>query len=70
MPLNLRNEAVNRLAHRLATPRHLTKIDAVKLALENELRRTEAKLPLREPLEIRKNEFGNGRRPDLRPTKL
>ena len=50
MPLNIRNEAVNRLAERLATRARLTKSDAVKLALENELRRLDEVVPLRERL--------------------
>ena len=48
MPLNIRNEEVNRLAERLATRKRLNKTDAVKLALENELRRLEEAVPLRE----------------------
>jgi antitoxin VapB len=38
MPLNIRNEAVNQLAEKLAARKHMNKTDAVKLALENELR--------------------------------
>ena len=45
MPLNIRNEAVNQLAERLAA----RKTDAVRMALENELCPDEA-LPLRERL--------------------
>ncbi len=47
MPLNIRNETVNRLARRLAARTRLNKTEAVKLALENELRRIERKTPLR-----------------------
>ena len=50
MPLNIRNEAVNQLAKKLAARKHLNKTEAVKLALENELRRIEEALPLRERL--------------------
>ncbi len=50
MPLNIRSEEVNRLAETLAARRHTTKTAAVKLALENELRRIDAALPLRERL--------------------
>ncbi|HEV7216549.1 MAG TPA: type II toxin-antitoxin system VapB family antitoxin [Acetobacteraceae bacterium] len=50
MPLNIRNEEVNQLAERLATRKHINKTDAVKLALENELRRLDEALPLRERL--------------------
>ena len=50
MPLNIRNEAVNQLAKKLAARKHLNKTEAVKVALENELRRMEEALPLRERL--------------------
>lgn len=50
MPLNIRNEAVNQLARKLAARKHLNKTEAVKVALENELRRIEEALPLRERL--------------------
>ena len=50
MPLNIRNEEINRLAQKLAARKHLSKTDAVKLALENELRRTDKALSLRERL--------------------
>ncbi len=50
MPLNVRSEEVNRLAERLAVRKHVTKTEAVKLALENELRRMDAAIPLRERL--------------------
>jgi antitoxin VapB len=50
MALNIRNEEVNRLAERLAALKRLNKTDAVKFALENELRRLEEAVPLRERL--------------------
>lgn len=50
MPLNIRSEEVNRLAERLAARKGLNKTDAVKLALENELRRIEQAIPLKERL--------------------
>ncbi len=50
MPLNIRNEAVNRLAETLATRKHVNKTDAVRQALENELLRLDQALPLRERL--------------------
>jgi antitoxin VapB len=50
VPLNIRNEAVNQLAEQLAARTHLNKTDAVKLALENELRRIDQAKPLRERL--------------------
>ena len=50
MPLNIRNEAVNHLAKKLAVRKHVNKTEAVKVALENELRRIEEALPLRERL--------------------
>ena len=50
MPLNIRSEAVNRLAETLAARKRTTKTDAVRQALENELRRLDQALPLRERL--------------------
>lgn len=50
MALNIRNEAVNRLAAKLAARKRVTKTDAVRLALENELRRLDEAVPLRERL--------------------
>ncbi len=50
MPLNIRNETVNQLAQKLAARKHISKTHAVKLALENELRRLDDALPLRERL--------------------
>ena len=50
MPRYIRNEEVNRLARKLAARMHTNKTDAVKLALENELRRMDEALPLRERL--------------------
>jgi antitoxin VapB len=50
MPLNIRDETVNALAAELASRKHLSKTDAVKLALQNELRREQEAPPLRERL--------------------
>ena len=50
MPLNIRSEAVNRLAETLAARKHLTNTAAVKQALEDELCRLDQALPLRERL--------------------
>jgi antitoxin VapB len=50
MPLNIRNETVNQLAKKLAIRKHITKTDAVRMALENELRRLDEARPLRERL--------------------
>ena len=50
MPLNIRNDAVNQLAEKLATRKRITKTEAVKLALENELQRMDEALPLRQRL--------------------
>ena len=50
MPLNIRNDAVNQLAEKLATRKRITKTEAVKLALENELQRLDEALPLRQRL--------------------
>jgi antitoxin VapB len=48
MPLNIRNEHVNQLAESLANRLRLTKTEAVKVALENELHRLDRSIPLRE----------------------
>jgi antitoxin VapB len=48
MPLNVRNEVVNQLAETLAARRQTNKTDAVRMALENELRRLDAAVPLRD----------------------
>ncbi len=50
MPLNIRNEMVNQLANRIAARRHVSKTEAVRAALENELRRLDQATPLRERL--------------------
>ena len=50
MPLNVRSEEVNQLAEKLAARKKINKTAAVKLALENELRRLDQVLPLRERL--------------------
>ena len=50
MPLNVRSEEVNQLAEKLAARKHINKTEAVKLALENELRRLDEALPLKERL--------------------
>ena len=50
MPLNIRDETVNELAQALATRKRLNKPEAVKLALENEMRRLDEAIPLRERL--------------------
>ena len=50
MPLNIRSEQVNRLAETLATRTRQTKTDALRQALENELRRLDDAVPLIERL--------------------
>ncbi|UYN95699.1 MAG: type II toxin-antitoxin system VapB family antitoxin [Enhydrobacter sp.] len=50
MPLTIRSEEVNRLAEALASRKRVNKTEAVKLALENELRRLDQAIPLRERL--------------------
>ena len=50
MPLNIRNEDVNQLAEKLAKVKRTTKTEAVRLALEAELRRVTQAVPLRERL--------------------
>ena len=56
MPLNIRSEIVNRLAERLAARRQVNKTEAVRIALQNELRRLDEAVPLRDrirPLQAR-----------------
>jgi antitoxin VapB len=50
MPLNIHNEVVNQLAERLASRKRINKTDAVRIALENELRRLDEAVPLRDRL--------------------
>ena len=50
MPLNIRDERVNRLAEKLAGRTGANKTAAVKRALENELRRLDEATPLKERL--------------------
>ncbi len=50
MPLNIATRKSNQLAEKLAAHKHINKTEAVKLALENELRRLDEALPLRERL--------------------
>jgi antitoxin VapB len=50
MPLNIRSEVVNQLAARLAVRKRVNKTDAVRIALENELRRLDEAVPLRDRL--------------------
>ena len=50
MPLNIRSEIVNQLAERLAARRQVNKTDAVRIALQNELRRLDEAVPLRDRL--------------------
>jgi len=52
MPLNIRSEEVNRLAEQLATRKRVNKTEAVRLALENELRRLDDALSLKERLRL------------------
>jgi antitoxin VapB len=49
VPLNIRSEAVNQLAARLAR-KQVNKTEAVRMALENELRRLDEAVPLRDRL--------------------
>ena len=50
MPLNIRNEHVNELAHKLAVRKNVSKTIAVKVALENELSRLDENLTLSQRL--------------------
>ena len=44
MPLNIRSEEVNRLAEKLASAARVSKTEAVRIALTNELERREGSL--------------------------
>lgn len=48
MPLNIRSDEVNRLADKLASIARVSKTEAVRLALVNELERHENRVPLAE----------------------
>jgi antitoxin VapB len=50
MPLNIRSPVVNRLAAQLAARQHVSKTEAVRLALESALRRLDEAVPLRDRL--------------------
>ena len=50
MVLNIRSEIVSQLAERLAARKGMNKTDAVRTALENELRRLDEAMPLRDRL--------------------
>jgi antitoxin VapB len=50
MSLNIRSEVVNQLAERLAARKRVNKTDAVRMALESELRRLDEAVPLRDRL--------------------
>ena len=50
MALNIRSEIVSQLAERLAARKGVNKTDAVRTALENELRRLDEAVPLRDRL--------------------
>ena len=50
MPLYIKDDATAELVARLASERGLSKQDAVKLAVQAELARTTAEVPLRERL--------------------
>jgi antitoxin VapB len=50
MPLSIRDELTDRLVRKLAKRKGLGLTEAVRLAVENELRREEEAVPLRERL--------------------
>jgi antitoxin VapB len=52
LPLNIRSEIVNQLAERLAARRQVNKTDAVRIALQNELRRLDEAVPLRDRVRL------------------
>ena len=45
MPLNIRSEEVNQLAEKLASRAGVSKTEAVRIALTNELERQEPRVP-------------------------
>jgi antitoxin VapB len=52
MRLNIRDEIVNQLAERLAARRQVNKTEAVRIALQNELRRLDKAVPLRDRVRL------------------
>lgn len=50
MPLNIRSDEVNELAERLAARQKTNKTEAVRQALQHELQRLDAAVPLRDRL--------------------
>lgn len=46
MPLNIRSEEVNQLADKLASVARVSKTEAVRMALANEIERREKAIPL------------------------
>ncbi|MCJ2121290.1 type II toxin-antitoxin system VapB family antitoxin [Methylobacterium sp. J-026] len=50
MPLNIRSEEVNQLAETLASRAGVSKTEAVRIALENEIARRSRRVPLAERL--------------------
>ena len=50
MPLNIRSEEVNQLAEKLASRAGVSKTEAVRIALENEMERRSGRVPLAERL--------------------
>ncbi len=52
MPLNIRSEEVNRLADKLASVTRVSKTEAVRVALVNELERHECSLSAAERLKL------------------
>lgn len=52
MPLNIRNEEVNKLAEKLAARKHISKTEAVRLALLKELRLTNEETPVLDRIKI------------------
>ena len=57
MPLNIRSEEVNRLAGKLASVARVSKTEAVRIALANELERRDRVVPLAERLRPLLNEI-------------
>ena len=52
IPLRIRSEIVNQLPELLAARRQVNKTDAVRIALQNELRRLDEAVPLRDRVRL------------------
>jgi antitoxin VapB len=69
MPLNIRNEEVNRSAERLAGIRKVSKTEAVKQALDEALRRENENMPFKERVRMIQERFAKYPRTGLEADK-